>query len=943
MYGKWVVHGGKGTVEGTLPVVEGSGEAWWHITTDGMLGIVGDGTVTKLFAYDNNDASKYSSEYWGNYRNEVSSLAMQPGFETLDMECWFALMPKIVDTGSAFVPATCETVNSLFFGSTKLKEVSNDLYISGPSTSVKIASSMFNGCASLERLSDRFTIPSGVEDCRWMFANCTNLKELPASFAIADSATLLTSMFRGCRHLVSLPEDFRIPSANGADVSIASMFQDCNALAALPEGFLIPNLVAEGGTPGEGLMDNLFAGCESLTRFPDSFDFPVDLAISSTSPFQCANMTNTYYNGSGAGVAAYADRWAGQNRTIVRSVPSGSFTASFFLPDETTGEYGPIPWTKTFTDGSGILAELSGPVRAGQKFLGWYSLADSKKPFDFTKALTEDVDLYGRYAATSGPLPVVGAEDNADPNVAGWKLDSDGALSVWCAPGKTIARLWKNDRTKSDTTYWGPVRGQVKSVKMREGLLALDVDSWFRDMPQLVDASETFVPEGADSTTYMFASATALPTLANSRLTMPDSVKLAGNMFCDCWALESIPSGFGLSKNLEVATGMFGRCKALRSLPSSFAIPEEGPSLKLDLVFLECSSLEMLPAGFTIPARVTTCRSLFSKCSSLSTLPEGFCFEGEYPEVAEVHDLFNGCVSLTSLPASLDLAKLVGVDGFNGNLFGGLPSGQQLVTYYPGDLSRLYPGEAGRTADEVKAYWRDKYRRVLVGPGDPLPDAGMRKVEFRTRLVSDGGALSEWDAYTATVTDATGSFKAPAAPSRYGYLFDGWYKDPDCTTKFAFDADGSATVSADTVLYGKLTLKVAVEVPTRATVMIDATGTMQPAAVQMKSFSPVELAVEKVTCTSLASASQVVDASALASAKVVLTNATDDETVVKLDASRPTPANNLVVPAASTARPGVLEYTVGLKGLSGSDYRFFGDGWVTDVARLSYVVGPSAI
>lgn len=58
----------------------------------------------------------------------------------------------------------------------------------------------------------------------------------------------------------------------------------------------------------------------------------------------------------------------------------------------------------------------------------------------------------------------------------------------------------------------------------------------------------------------------------------------------------------------------------------------------------------------------------------------------------------------------------------------------------------------------------------------------------------------------ATVGEGATIAEAPAAPTRAGYVFDGWFTDTACTTPFVFAEDDTATiVSADTALYAKWT------------------------------------------------------------------------------------------------------------------------------------------
>ena len=963
LYGKYVKHGGRDTAvgEGQLPVEPGSGEAWWQITVDGTLMILGDGKIESFgWVWDG-----ANNTHWYPFRSEVVRLRMVDTLGAADMACWFQRMDNLVDVEGVRILQGSESIGCLFYDTPSLKSIPEDFSSRIPESVLRM-NSVFNNCR-LERIPASFKIPPNVQEALCLFQGAS-IREVPEalglSIATSKSLKTLTDMFAGCRMLETLPSGFRLPE--GAEQA-GGMFRNCSALRALPEGFSVPASVADGASlNGRSKMDDMFNGCDSLKYFPADFDFPVEVATSSRNPFRCTGLMKTYFAGSEDGDSAvnrYA-KWGDQNREIVYALDDGQVFVDLYQ----VGAGGaPQLLVRQVAAKGSQMGEPAAPSREGAAFAGWYIDAECTGKAEFPLQVNGPTSLYAKYVASSGPLPVVGAEGNADPEVAGWQLDAEGRLSIWCAPGQTIARLWTDDRSKSGETYWGAVRGQVKSIEMREGLLALDVDSWFRDMKQLVDASGVFVPEGADSTICMFDSSSALVTLADAILTMPDSVITAANMFCDCWSLEYLPSCFRISENLDRADGMFGRCYALRSLPQglafpasittaqsmftscqslrslpdSFVIPSQGESLNLFCMFYECSSLASLPFNFAIPARVTNSWSLFSRCSSLSALPEGFRFEGDPPGILKVHDLFFGCSSLTTLPASLDLTKLGEAEGFNSeNLFGGMAPDQTLLTYYPGDLSKLYPGEADHTADEVKAYWLSKFRRVLVGPDDALPDAGMRKVEFKTCEVGPGGVASEWAPYTTAVTDAAGGFKAPDAPSRYGYLFDGWYKDPECTAKFVLDGDGAGSVSNDTVLYGRLTMKVEVEVPARATIAIDASGTVTPAVVKMRSFAPVPLRVAGVSCEVANSAAEVMAPEDMQGVVATILPEGDSYAFpVSPGGSSGTPGS-FAVPAAKPGAPGVLNYSVGLHLPDPSKVLFWNDGWSTDFLRLVYTVEP---
>ncbi len=57
--------------------------------------------------------------------------------------------------------------------------------------------------------------------------------------------------------------------------------------------------------------------------------------------------------------------------------------------------------------------------------------------------------------------------------------------------------------------------------------------------------------------------------------------------------------------------------------------------------------------------------------------------------------------------------------------------------------------------------------------------------------------------YTVTSANSGTKIAAPADPVRTGYTFDGWYKDPSCTSKWDFDTD---TIMVNVYIYAKWTV-----------------------------------------------------------------------------------------------------------------------------------------
>ncbi|HIW77301.1 MAG TPA: leucine-rich repeat protein [Candidatus Gordonibacter avicola] len=972
VYGKRFIYGGrdKAVGEGQLPVDPDTGEAWWQITNDGTLMILGDGKIQNLgWSWEYTDISM--TQHWGAHRGDVKSILMSDNLRAYNINAWFQRMDNLRDISGVRIPGETTAAVWLFFRCTQLDRIPDGFDLRFPETCTNWHC-LFGECNKLSWLPEGFTIPEFVTKADQMF-KYTALTSVPESFVLHDRLKDVSLMFEGCAQLTSLSNNFRLVEGNAI---MYSMFINCTSLTALPEGFTIPNTATN--------VRQMFSGCISLTSLPASLDlrnvtasgkdtmFALDAGIYGENPlvtYYAGNIENLKVSADVADAAAY---WrTTYHRDLVSAVPSNRSYVSFFLSGA-DGTYGDTPWTKALSAEGGMVAELAAPPVDGKAFAGWYTDPTCTKLFDFTKSLAENgltkepYALYGAYATASGALPTESDAANTDPTIAGWHLTTDGTLSIWNAPGEVIAPLW-HDSVDSPAylNYWGPLRSSVKRVVMDETIKTSSLLAWFCEMPQLVDGTGIFIPEGTKDLWRMFHNCSALVTLP-SDFAIPNGAENLRSMFRHCASLKQLPSGFTLPSSVnnvyamlefsgieslpagfsipETVTDvgwMLSNCVSLKSLPESFKIPEnatEAPGL-----FYACSSLTSLPSSFKIPGSMQNAASMFEHCRSLSSLPEGFKFEN--PSVlTNVSHLFKDCYSLTSLPSSFVLTGLEDkVDPakpiFTTNNF---TASTPLTTYYAGDDLTSLSVVAGSDAAATSEYWLQKHHRKLVSKNDSLPE-GFKKVSFKTRVVSADEVASpilNWDDFTTIVTDATGTFRAPAAPVPYGYGFDGWYKDPECTIRFIFDADGSASVSADTVLYGKLVMRISFDAPTSAVMVLDASGAIQPALAQVKSYSAVPLAVSTISCTKMGAAEQLIDAVSLDKTKIVVRDATDPDTSTSLTFGTEKPTGFTLPASTSASAPGTLNLFIQMNAPPEATYTYVGDGLITDLARLTFQVRP---
>lgn len=140
--------------------------------------------------------------------------------------------------------------------------------------------------------------------------------------------------------------------------------------------------------------------------------------------------------------------------------------------------------------------------------------------------------------------------------------------------------------------------------------------------------------------------------------------------------------------------------------------------------------------------------------------------------------------------------------------------------------AKVYAPDVSREGYEFAGWYADKALTQEVDFGSENgPTAPAKTVSYYAKWVgldntvsfdSNGGSEVE------SVTAKTGErLNTPAAPSRTGYVFAGWYSDQNCTKKWDFDSD---TVPGAITLYAGWT-------PAQYTVTFDANeGTVEPAS-----------------------------------------------------------------------------------------------------------------
>lgn len=972
LYGKWVIAGGRDSAEGALPTKTSDGtdgfDAWWCLTADGVL-TVGmhdpDSVIQGDFGWTWSDDYSPRVGYWGPYVRSITDVCFDPSLRTNSMRCWF-LATRIKDlTDNFFIPAECDNL-CWTFGWSTVERLPEGMLTRD--SQVYDMRGMLQECYNLVELPKDFVIPDSCKQVSTLF-HMTPIRALPDGFTIPTDSVYAHQMFYGCRSLEYLPDSFRLPS--NPECTLLGMFANCPSLRTLPA-----NLLTDVDPTRK----------DELNKSDGLFGLTVREWWPSEMPLK------TYFPATQEELNLID--WSAQNRVVVTNPASeGRLVANLMLPDE-TGAYGNPAVSQVMTNASGLFdTKLDAPLRPGYTFAGWYMGPDADAvAYDFTKTPVENgvtvtdglFSLYAKYAATSGPLPTTDGASNAT-----WNLSADGTLTISCKDGATIAAIpWDPNNQSNDyegtwsDIHWGPLRDQVRRIVMDPGVKAENMACWFAEMHNLVDISEAFVPAGVYDIRRIFYRCTALPAIPDgfvlpegithmsdafgsceklesiaSGFTLPSTVQNVGYLFNGCLALRSLPAGFLLPDSLSVVVGMLSGCRSLESLPMGFNLPNNGKITDVSRLFNRCYALKSLPEDFAIPDSVTdtsfmlfNARSLktlpkgftlgrgvvlatcmFEDAQSLEALPEGFSFPAS---LKNMDKMFKNCVELRSLPSTMDFSALTqNAKNSMAESFKCTDSAYEsapLITYHAAtDAAKTQPKDG---------YWATQNRTLYsaAAGSSPLPGE-IAKVEFKVQGPGEVVA-SSWTTVLATAEGGVGlRVSDPLVPSSFGYVFDGWYTDASFASdsKLVFNADGTAVVTGDTVLYGRYVLVLDVDVPVMVKVTIDASGAVDAASFDVASRTPSPLSFSRVESQTASGAARLIPREG--DRGNVKLGIKLGEQAVSLPLVNGVSEQVATLPAAAPSAPSLLEGSIGFD-LGGAQINYQPGDDITSLAKVVWTV-----
>ncbi|WP_368556328.1 BspA family leucine-rich repeat surface protein, partial [Enterococcus faecalis] len=284
--------------------------------------------------------------------------------------------------------------------------------------------------------------------------------------------------------------------------------------------------------------------------------------------------------------------------------------------------------------------------------------------------------------------------------------------------------------------------------------------------------------------TNMFAMFLGCSSLTELDVSNFDTSKVTdmSTMFGGCSRLTELDvSNFDTSKVTDMG-GMFGGCSSLTELDvSNF---DTSKVTNMGSMFYSTDMKKLNLSNFDT-SRVTNMASMFYMSSSLKELNVS---NFDTSKVINMDNMFNWCSVLTELDISnFDTSQVT-------NMFNMFDVMNKLTKLTLGPKTKILKNNGLKELKE-NTFWHGEYKGNLLNTTDELIEYHNALDEINTYTIinkSEESLALSFDTVGGSEilpieTNFGDAWVAPTAPTKEGYVFEGWYTDAEYTKEFDFD------------------------------------------------------------------------------------------------------------------------------------------------------------
>jgi len=398
-------------------------------------------------------------------------------------------------------------------------------------------------------------------------------------------------------------------------------------------------------------------------------------------------------------------------------------------------------------DYNGVATLPAAPTKTGYTFAGWYSDGNLTTVFPFTTLITANTTLYAKWSVNTY---TVSFNSNGGSAVADQAVDYNGAATLPAAPtksGYTFAGWYSDGNLTTVFPFTTPIMADTTLYakwNINTYTVSFNSNGGSAVADQAVDYNGTASePSEPTKTGYTFAgwySDSGLNTVFSFTTLITADTTLYAK-----WNINSYTVSFNSNGGSAVAD---------QAVDYNGTASEPSEPTKTGYTFAGWYSDGNLTTVFPFTTPIMADTTLYAKWN-INTYTVSFNSNGG-SAVADQAVNYNGTATLPAAPTK------------SGYTFAGWYSDSELATTFSFQTTPI-------TADTtLYAKW----------------NINTYTVSFN----SNGGS-----AIADQTVDYNGAATLPAAPTKSGYTFAGWYSDGNLTTVFPF----TTLITANTTLYAK--------------------------------------------------------------------------------------------------------------------------------------------